>query len=217
MTLDNLTTMIKSRHSIRKWQDKEVPEELLLKAVELATLAPNGGNQQNWYFYVIRNRDIIKTIADIVQKSTAKLVSWPEAGQFKEVTPNMVERSGFFQHAPAAIAIAARDYQSVVDKVLAVRENADPEAGKMRQWRNIANARIQSVAAAIAYLLLVLNEMGLGGVWMTGPMQVKEEIEKILKVPSDMDVVAFIPIGYPAETPEPMGRRPLSEVCEVVK
>jgi len=217
MESDNLTNLIKNRRSIRKWQDKAVPEELLLKALEMATRAPNGGNQQNWYFYIIVNRDVIGAIADTVQDSTARIVSWPEAGNFPEMTADLVERSGFFRHAPAAIVVAAEEYQSVIDKVLTAREGADPTAGQMRQWRNIANARIQSVAAAIAYLLLILHEMGLGAVWMTGPMQVKGEIEKILKVPSGLDVVAFIPVGYPAESPEPKGRRPVSEVCKVVK
>jgi nitroreductase len=217
MQSGNLVDVIKARRSIRKWQDKPVPEEMLLQAIELATRAPNGGNQQNWYFYVILDHDVIKSIADAVGKSTQNIVSWPEAGQVKEITPDMVTRSVFFQNAPAAIAIGAGGYQSAIDKVLAAREKNDPEAAKARQWRNIANARIQSVAAAVAYLLLVLQDMGLGGVWMTGPMQVKGEIEKILKVPSNLDIVAFIPVGYPAESPDFKVRRPVSEVCKVVK
>ena len=86
----------------------------------------------------------------------------------------------------------------------------------MRVWRNSANTKIQSVASAIAYLLLILHQMGLGAVWMTGPMQAKGKLEKLLRVPSDMDLVAFIPIGYPAETPVPRGRRPIEEVIEIV-
>ncbi|MCL4439044.1 MAG: nitroreductase family protein [Firmicutes bacterium] len=87
----------------------------------------------------------------------------------------------------------------------------------MRNWRNAANSRIQSVSSAIAYLLLILHQMGLGAVWMTGPMQVKGEIEKILGIPQKMDLVAFIPVGYPAESPDPGGRRPVDEVIEIVK
>jgi nitroreductase len=73
------------------------------------------------------------------------------------------------------------------------------------------------VAAAITYLLLVLHQMGLGAVWMTGPMQAKEAIEQILRVPPELDIVAFIPIGYPAESPAPRERRPIREISELVK
>ena len=55
MELIDLEKLIKSRRSIRRWQDKRVSEELLLKAIEMATWAPNGGNQQNWRFYVVVN------------------------------------------------------------------------------------------------------------------------------------------------------------------
>ncbi len=217
MELADLANLITHRRSIRRWQDKEVSEELLFQAIELATWAPNGGNQQNWHFYIIVNRDIIKAIADVVQASADKIASWPEAGSFGETTAKLLGRASFFRNAPAAIAVAASRYQSPVDQILAVREKADARAGQIREWRNMADTRIQSVASAIAYLLLILHQMGLGAVWMTGPMQAKGEIEKILQMPPEMDIAAFIPVGYPAESPDPRERRPVREVCEVVR
>ncbi len=215
MELTDLAKLIKNRRSIRVWQDKKVPEEVLLQAIELATWAPNGGNQQNWRFYVILNRGVIKAMADAVQATDDKVASWPETA--KAGIARSQRRAGFFQDAPAAIVVVAAQYQSAVDQVLAAREKIDPQAAHIRQWRNIANSRIQSVASATAYLLLVLYQMGLGAVWMTGPMQAKGEIEKILKVSSDMDAIAFIPVGYPAETPVPRERKPVKEVCEIIR
>jgi nitroreductase len=52
---------------------------------------------------------------------------------------------------------------------------------------------------------------------MTGPMQAAGKIERILGVPSDMNLVAFIPVGYPAESPDPRPRQPVEEVCEIIK
>ncbi len=216
MELADLANLIRNRRSIRHWQDKEVPEELLLRAIELATWAPNGGNQQNWRFYVILNRSVIKAIADAVQANADQIASWPEAEKFG-LTAGLRERSSFFRDAPAAIVVVATQYQSAIDQALVAREKTDPQAARICQWRNVANSRIQSVASAIAYLLLVLHQMGLGAVWMTGPMQAKEEIEKILRVSSETDVIAFIPIGYPAESPAPREHRPVREVSEVVR
>ena len=81
---------------------------------------------------------------------------------------------------------------------------------------NLANSRIQSVASAISYLLLILHHMGMGAVWMTGPLQAKAEIENILKVPSNLDIIAFIPIGYPAEYPIAGERKPVKEILEIL-
>ena len=216
MQLDELSNLIKARHSIRRWQNKEVPLELLKKAVDLATWAPNGGNKQNWRFYIITNRNTINAIADEVQNTTNQMASWPEAREFVADVDKWRERAGFFRSAPAAIAVSASQYISEADKILGAREKFDPEASKMRVWRNSANTKIQSVASAIAYLLLILHQMGLGAVWMTGPIQAKGNLEKLLGVPSNMDMVVFIPIGYPGENPVIRGRRPVEEVIEII-
>jgi len=217
MEFVDLEKLIKGRRSIRCWQDEEVPEELLLKAIKLATWAPNGGNQQIWHFYVIVNRDTITSIADAVQASAVQIASWLEADSFKADADRMRQRASLFRSAPAAIAVSAGQYQSSLDQVLAARGEIDPQAGQIYGWRKTSNSRIQSVASSIAYLLLILHQMGLGAVWMTGPMQAKGEIEKILRVPAEMDIIAFIPVGYPAESPAPKERRPIEEVCEVVR
>ncbi|GEM_PF-5522146 len=62
--------------------------------------------------------------------------------------------------APAANAIAAARYQAPIDQVLEAREKTDPLAARMRLWRNTADSRVQSVASAIAHLLLVLPRWG---------------------------------------------------------
>ena len=216
MELNDLATLIKSRRSIRRWQDKEVSAALLTKAIELATWAPNGGNAQNWRFYVIVNPGTVKFFADEVQRSADEMAAWPESSQFGSEASRWRERASFFRTAPAAIAVAASHYYSTADKLLSAREKNDPHAGQMHLWRTTANTRIQSVASAIAYLLLVLHQMGLGAVWMTGPLQAAGELGKTLRIPSDMDLVAFIPVGYPAESPGLRARRPVEEVCEIV-
>jgi nitroreductase len=107
--------------------------------------------------------------------------------------------------------------ENPMEKVFAARAKTDPNAALMREWNATVAARIQSVSAAISYLLLVLHQMGLGALWMTGPLpQSKGDVEKILKCPAGMDIVALIPVGYPAESPT-RARKPVGEVCTLVK
>lgn len=217
MEFTELENLIKTRRSVRKWQNKPVPEEMLLKAIALATWAPNGGNQQNWHFYVIVNRNTIGAIADALQAKSDLMASWPEAAKFGDQFTRNRGVAPFFKTAPAAIAVAASRYQSAADQLLELREKVDTQAAKIRQWRNSADSRIQSVASAISHLTLVLHQMGLGAVYMTGPIQAKEDIEKLLKVPKELDVVALIPVGYPDEKPVSRGRKPVNEIAEVVR
>ncbi len=227
METAELAKLIKSRRSIRAWQDKPVPEELLVQAVELATWAPNGANAQLWYFYVILDKTTIKAIADAAQASMSNMASWPEmarSGGFppmarppQGVTSPPAPRRSPLGDAPAMILVGTKRRENPIDKVLAARAKVDERAAQMLQWSSTLNPRIQSVSAGIAYLLLVLHQMGLGATWMTGPLsQSKGDVEKILKVPSDMDIVALIPVGYPVDNPTG-NRRPVNEVSRVIK
>jgi nitroreductase len=216
MKTAELAELIKGRRSIRNWQSKAVDDKILVEAIELAAYAPNGGNQQNWRFYVIVKPQTLQSIADAVQASGDLMNSWrepPKAGEAPRTPP----RASFFRAAPAAIAIAASAYNSPADQILATKGKSDPKALEMQRWRETADTRIQSVSSAIAYLLLILHQMGLGSVWMTGPMQAKGEIEKILKVPKGLDLIAYLPVGYAAESPALRERKPVMDVCEIVK
>lgn len=217
ITTTDLADLIKSRRSIRAWQDKPVPEELLLQAIELATYAPNAGNQQNWHFYLILNRQTINSIANAVQGSAERIAAWPEASKIGDAANRMLQRAAIFRTAPVGIAVAVKQYQSPIDQVLALVEKKDPDAKQMRDSRKTADSKIQSVASAIANLLLILHQLGLGGLWMTGPIQAKKDVEKILKVPPDEDIIAYIPVGYPGENPPLRERKPVKEVCTVIR
>jgi nitroreductase len=56
-------TAIATRKSIRAFQDREVPEELLLRLLEAARLAPSACNFQEWRFVVVRNPETRKRLA----------------------------------------------------------------------------------------------------------------------------------------------------------
>ena len=217
MKTSEMAELIRGRRSIRSWLKKPVNEDMLLQAIELATWAPNGGNQQNWLFYVILNKNVINSIADAVQARANYFAYLPEASQIGENLTRMLKRSDFFRNAPSIIAVATSPYKSPLDQILADRKKTDPKVQEMSRWRSVANTRIQSVSSAIAYLLLVLHQMGLGAVWMTGTMQAKGDIEKIVNVPEGMDLVALIPVGYPAENPAPRERKPVKDVTHVIR
>lgn len=212
--LNELGELMKTRRSIRKFQDKPVPEGLLIKALELAAWAPNGGNFQPWRFLIVSNKELIYKMADAVKAKTELMTSWPEAKQFGEMMERWRKTSDFFRSAPVCIAVLMGKYSSPADQVLRARGESDPMAREIRNYRQIGNSSLQSVAAAITYLLLVLHYFGLGATWMAGPQQAKKEIEGLLKIPGEWDFVNLIPVGYPAESPDLRPRKPIMEVIQ---
>ncbi|NHJ84031.1 MAG: nitroreductase family protein [Asgard group archaeon] len=55
---------INSRRSIRKFQNKLIPEEIVTKLLRAAMQAPSAGNNQPWHFVVITDRNILNKIPD---------------------------------------------------------------------------------------------------------------------------------------------------------
>jgi nitroreductase len=214
INLEKLGELIKTRRSIRKFQDKPVPEDLLLKALELATWAPNSGNYQSWRFLIVTNKDLIDKMADAVKAKTELMSSWPEAKQFGETVERWRRSSDFFRGAPVCIAILMGKYSSIADQILRERGETDPTAKEIRSYRQLGNSSLQSIAAAITYLCLLLHYFGLGTTWMAGPQQAKKEIEALLNVPPEWDFVNLIPVGYPAEAPDLRPRKPVQEVVQ---
>lgn len=58
-------TIIKSRHSVRKYKPDPVEEKVIRDVLECARHAPTAMNLQPWLFGVIRERDLLKKIADL--------------------------------------------------------------------------------------------------------------------------------------------------------
>lgn len=69
---------------------------------------------------------------------------------------------------------------------------------------------IRDTAIATGYLLLEVENQGLGACW-TGFFS-QEDLRPILGLPDDKFVIAIIPVGYPAETPAPRVRKSLAEI-----
>ncbi len=54
-----------SRRSIRYFEDREVPLELVLEAIDIARYAPSAKNTQPWRTIIIRRRDLLDKLAKL--------------------------------------------------------------------------------------------------------------------------------------------------------
>ena len=91
---DEVISAIMTRRSIRKYQDKAVPRELLEKVAECGIWAPNAMNAQRWAVRIVDNPDYIDGVTKI----------------FVEGNPEMAARNTYFKNvfrnAPAIICVA---------------------------------------------------------------------------------------------------------------
>ena len=216
MELQDLEKLIKGRRTIRQWKRQGVSDDLIKKAVELATWAPNGGNFQGWRFVVVKNPEVIVKMADAVQSIADKIASWPESNRWKEDMERYRANASFFRNAPVCIGVFVSQYISAFDKALTARESCDQEAKEILACRRSAPTAIQSAAAAVTNMLLAFHQMGLGAAWLGAPLMAKKEIERILKVPENLDLVCLVVVGFPGNSPQ-KDRKPVDEVLEFVR
>jgi len=69
---------------------------------------------------------------------------------------------------------------------------------------------LQDTAAAIHNINLAAYSFGLGTCWV-GAFR-EEEAKELLRIPLGVRPVALIPVGYPAEEPQPTSRRPIGQI-----
>ena len=60
----NFFEIVKKRRSVRRFTDKEIPEDVIKKCLKAATLAPNSSNLQPWEFYWIKNSEKKKKVIE---------------------------------------------------------------------------------------------------------------------------------------------------------
>ncbi|MBI5664689.1 MAG: nitroreductase [Nitrospirae bacterium] len=65
--------LITTRRSIRKFTDKQVPDEVIDRIIEAGTWAPSGLNNQPWKFAVIKDSALKKEVSGLTHYS--KIVS----------------------------------------------------------------------------------------------------------------------------------------------
>jgi nitroreductase len=62
-----VTTIIKSRHSVRKFKLDPVDDSVVRDAIECASLAPTARNIQPWLFGAIQDKETLGKIADLAE------------------------------------------------------------------------------------------------------------------------------------------------------
>jgi nitroreductase len=74
MSATTVAEVIRSRHSIRRYLDKPVPQELLAEVLELASWAPSGNNVQPWKVYALAGADLAELKEGLLASARAGAV-----------------------------------------------------------------------------------------------------------------------------------------------
>lgn len=119
--------IIRSRRSVRKYQEKQIKDEELDRILESAIYAPTGHNDQPWHFTIIQNKDLINQINDGAKEVMSRMdIEWI-------ASMGSAENLHIFHNAPTVIIVSARkdavtpmaDCSAAIQNMLLAAESMD--------------------------------------------------------------------------------------------
>jgi len=76
MGTDGFFDVLHSTRSIRRLRQDPVPDEILVKLVEAGIRGPSAANARNWHFVVVRDRQMMKRIAEPWRRGSSFFAIW---------------------------------------------------------------------------------------------------------------------------------------------
>jgi nitroreductase len=197
---------------MRRFKQTPVPDEDIKKILDAGRRAPSANNTQPWSFIVVKNRAVLKQMADAARQMVDRMIPYAESEQQAQ---RLAAYKGtyytFFENAPVVIAVLMEGYDAGTDRLLAKMGYSPEDIKRLRPLPGL-----QSVAAAIENMLLAVHALGYGSCWMTGPLVAQEAFERLLGFGKEKSIVALLPVGVPDEKPPTMPRKPLEEIMRVI-
>ena len=205
----DLFDAIQGRKSIRRFKQTPVPDEDIKKILDAGRLAPSANNTQPWSFVVIKDRKMLRKMADAARAMVDRMV--PHAKDEKQAQRLAAYKSNyyvFFENAPMVIAVFMEAYDAGTDRILAKMGYSAEEIRRLRPLPGL-----QSVSAAVQNMLLAIHALGYASCWVEGTLLRKEEeMKKVLGIPDHLRRMIFLPIGAPAGPVEQASKKSLDEL-----
>lgn len=174
-----LLEIFKRRRTIRHFSSETPPEEILLHAIQIAGLAPNGANKQPWSFALIQSPEIKKKIQEMAEER--EQVFYNEMTHIKwheDLKPlHTEEKKPFLTEAPYLIPIFYQPYSL-------------SETGEKQNHYYVK----ESVGIATGLLISALHLCGLSLLTYT-PTKM-QFLTELLGRPKEERVFMLLAVGY---------------------
>lgn len=200
VTPEHIEALVRRRRSVRLYEDRAVPRELIDRMIELARFSPTGSNSQNVRYIVLAQPDAIAQLRERVLAFYGRLFGWVRhpigalvvrlaAGRRRfdllrryiplvELAKQRYDQGEdpLFHHAPAVIAVHAESWDT---------------------------CSAFNCSAALYTASLVAHTLGLGccfNGFLEGAANNGAAVKRLLGVPGGHRCFGAMTLGYPAVT-----------------
>lgn len=175
--------LMSKRRSIRSFSDQTIPQEVIENAIRTAGTAPSGANMQPWFFAIVKNPDIKKTIRVEAEKEEKEFYSTRAPEDWLKVLEQFEtdEKKPFLEKAPYLIVVFEKKFE-------------EDEKGKITKHYYTK----ESVGIATGMLITALHNSGIAALTHTpSPMNF---LNQILNRPQNEKPFLIVVAGIPGET-----------------
>ena len=181
----DIHTVIYSRRSLRRYEQKPIHVSLIESILEAGIWAPSAHNRQPWRFAVLTETASKEKLALAMgQRLRQDLMA-------DFVPQEIIEKD------------ANRSYDRITSApvlILVCLSMTDMDTySDERRNRNEMLMAVQSTAMAGQNILLAAHNYGLGACWMCAPLFCPDVVVDTLDLPSDWQPQGMITMGYPAQ------------------
>jgi nitroreductase len=173
--MSDLISIIKGRRSIRRFQDRLIPEKDLQEILEAVQWSPSWANTQCWEIVVVKNKEMKERLNEALSPTNPAKKGLPDA--------------------PVVLALCGKMRSSGYYKGEA--------STKLGDWLMF------DLGIATQSVCLAAHNLGLGTV-IVGSID-HDKAKEVLGVGEGYELVALIPVGYPAKDSAAPKRREVSE------
>jgi PPOX class probable F420-dependent enzyme len=187
------------RRSVRRYLDKEVPEEVVQRVLEAARWAPSPHGGQPWRFAVVTREETKARLAEAMGEEWRSNLQMD--GQSAKVVKKRLEGSRRrLLDVPVLVLLCL------------YLEDLDAYPDAVRQ-QNETTMAVQSLGAAAQNALLAAYSLGLDTSWMCAPLFCPEKVAVALDLNPKLVPHALLTLGYAeADPPKRRTRRPSDEL-----
>ena len=177
--------LMRRRRTVRDFDDRPIPTEVVERALLTAGSAPSGAHRQPWHFVVVTDAEKKAAIRDAAEREERAFYGQRASEEWLEALEPLGTDANkpFLTTAPALIAVFLRRFTIVPG-----------EAEPPRRLKNYYTA--ESVGIATGLLIAALHNAGIATLTHTpSPMRF---LNDLLGRPSDERAYVLVVAGYPA-------------------
>jgi nitroreductase len=173
--------------TMRRFSDRAIDPRTIERILETANMAPSGSNAQPWEFVIVRDQAARGEIQKLYE------LTWVPYKDSATLSPRAQKALRVGDEFSASLAIVPVHVVVFLDrpKMRVVR-------GSPEDLTNFG-ATYGSVFPAIELMMLAARALGVGTAMTTMLSPHEVETKALLGVPDLYQLIALIPMGYPAE------------------